>query len=185
MTAIDSTFIRGRGDYHNLLAVKKAGCVYALTYHFANRFLSRGDRTVDQMVQAARSGKQNIIEGASASRTSRETEIKLYNVAIASLDELKADYEDYLELRGLARWDSDKTRQVREYCKCNNDSAHYLEIAPRRDDTTLANLCIILIFQAQALTLGLLEKAKRNFKQEGGIREEMSRTRRNYRDNNR
>ncbi|MDE6819058.1 MAG: four helix bundle protein, partial [Muribaculaceae bacterium] len=95
-------FIKSKGDYRQLIVFKKAECIYDLTFHFAHRFLSRSDRTIDQMVQAARSGKQNIIEGSSASLTSRETEIKLFNVAKASLEELLADYEDYLRNRGLS-----------------------------------------------------------------------------------
>ena len=88
---IDKDFIKAKGDYRNLIVYKKAECIYALSFHFAHRFLARGDRTVDQMVQAARSGKQNIIEGSEASTTSRETEIKHFNVAKASFDELLSD----------------------------------------------------------------------------------------------
>ncbi len=90
-----------RGDYHTLLSYQKASVIYEITYRFCRRFLSRGDRTIDQMVQAARSGKQNIIEGSKAATTSKETEIKLTNVARASLEELLEDYRDYLSARNL------------------------------------------------------------------------------------
>ena len=178
---VDSDFIKPKGDYHNLIVYKKAECIYAITYHFAHRFLSKGDRTIDQMVQAARSGKQNIIEGSAASVTSRETEIKLFNVAKASLDELLADYEDYILTREIAKWDNAKTAQVREFCKKHNDAREYQKIAPLRDDATLANLCITLIHQEIYLLIRLIERAKADFKQLGGIREEMSRTRKAWR----
>lgn len=171
-------FLKGKGDYHNLIAYKKAECIYALTYHFAHRFLAKSDRTVDQMVQAARSGKQNIVEGASAAATSRETELKLFNVARASLDELLADYEDYLLLRQLPRWDSEKERKVREYCKTHNNATEFLTVAEKRDDVTLANLQITMIRQTQYLLLRLINRAKEDFLRTGGIREEMSRARR-------
>lgn len=184
MLQIDRDFIKPKGDYRNLIVYKKAECIYALSYHFAHRFLGRGDRTVDQMIQAARSGKQNIIEGSAASVTSRETEIKLFNVAKASFDELLADYEDYVLTRGIARWDADKVMRVREYCKVHFDAAEYLNIAPTRDDATLANLCITMIHQELYLLIKLIERAKRDFKENGGIREEMSRARREWREKN-
>src|SRR6202007_3171034 len=93
------------GNYSELLSYEKAEIVYDLTFHFCQRFLSRGDRTIDQMVQAARSGKQNIAEGSKASGTSKETEIKLTNVARASLEELLVDYEDFLRVRDFRLWE--------------------------------------------------------------------------------
>lgn len=126
-----TTFLKPKGDYRSLIVYRKAECIYDLTYHFAHRFLDRGDRTIDQMVQAARSGKQNIIEGSSASTTSRETEIKLFNVARASFDELLADYDDYMRVRGIRPWENEKQNSVREFCRTHNDSALYRQIAPR------------------------------------------------------
>ena len=87
-------FLPLKGNYRNLIAYQKAECIYDITFYFAHHFLEKGDRTVDQMIQAARSGKQNIAEGSAASTTSSETEIKLMNVAKASLQELLLDYED-------------------------------------------------------------------------------------------
>lgn len=174
-------FLKPKGDYRGLIVYKKAECIYDLTFHFASKYLRKGDRTVDQMIQAARSGKQNIIEGSSASTTSRETEIKLFNVAKASFDELLADYEDYLRVRGFELWKEDKQREVREFCRHHNDSTFYRKIAPLRDDSTLANLCITIIHQEIFLLLKLIEKAKKDFLINGGIREEMSRARREYR----
>src|SRR6516225_6175107 len=100
-------FIPPHGNYRKLLSYQKAEVVYDLTFRFCQRFLSKGDRTVDQMVQAARSGKQNIAEGCKASGTSKETEIKLTNVARASLEELLVDYRDFLRVRDLPLWDKD------------------------------------------------------------------------------
>src|ERR1700722_12037239 len=100
-------FIPPYGNYQELLSYQKAEVVYDLTYRFCQRFLNRGDRTIDQMVQAARSGKQNIAEGSQASGTSKETEIKLTNVARASLEELLVDYRDFLRVRDLRLWEKD------------------------------------------------------------------------------
>ena len=81
---METPFLPQKGNYRNLIAYQKAECIYDITYYFAHHFLERNDRTIDQMVQAARSGKQNIAEGCAASTTSAETELKLVNVARAS-----------------------------------------------------------------------------------------------------
>jgi four helix bundle protein len=109
-------FIPPHGNYRMLLSYQKAEVVYDLTYRFCQRFLNKKDRTVDQMVQAARSGKQNIAEGSQASGTSKEMEIKLTNVARASLEELLVDYQDFLRVRDFAVWlkDSKEARYVRK-----------------------------------------------------------------------
>src|SRR5438034_4187794 len=111
----ESGFIPAHGSYRDLLTYQKSEIVFDLTCRFCQRFLSKGDRTIDQMIQAARSGKQNIAEGCRASRTSTETEIKLTNVARASLEELLADYEDFLRVRDLKQWpkDWDEARYAR------------------------------------------------------------------------
>ena len=178
---MNNEFIKSKGDYRSLIVFKKAECIYDITYHFAHRFLLKGDRTIDQMIQAARSGKQNIIEGSAASKTSRETEIKLFNVAKASLDELLADYEDYMRVRNLNVWPEQKQKEVRNFCRNNNESSLYRKIAPKRDDETLANLVITLIHQEQYLLVRLIERAKQDFLEHGGIREEMTRARLEYR----
>lgn len=102
---MESKFLRQKGNYRDLIAFKKAECIYDITYYFAHKFLQVGDRTIDQMIQAARSGRQNIAEGCEAGTTSAESEIKLINVAKASLQELLLDYEDYLRVRNLRKWD--------------------------------------------------------------------------------
>lgn len=92
-----TTFLKQRGGYRKLHVYQVTEIIYDITYYFTQHFLKIGDRTVDQMLQAARSGKQNIAEGSEAATTSIETEIKLTNVAKASLEELLIDYEDYFE----------------------------------------------------------------------------------------
>lgn len=182
----DKGFIRQDNNYRTLKAFQKAECVYDVTYYFANKFLSKGDRTIDQMVQAARSGKQNLAEGNIDGVTSKEMEIKLTNVNRASLHELLLDYEDYLRVRGLEQWPYDDPRcvQTRAFCKKHLDSAVYREKIKDRSDETIANIAITLIHQCDVLIRGLIEWQKRNFLENGGIKEEMYRARKAYRDNN-
>ena len=178
-----SEFIPHKGYYRNLIVYQISEIIYDITYVFTQRFLQRGDRTIDQMVQAARSGKQNIAEGSSAGTTSKETEIKLTNVAKASLQELLLDYEDYL--RDLEIWDkeSEKALITRKICATNRDSAYYREAVKIRSDETVANIAIILIHQADTLLKKLINRQKQDFLQQGGIREQMSQARKSYRTN--
>ncbi len=179
-------FIRQDNNYRTLKAFRKAECVYDVTYYFANKFLQKGDRTIDQMVQAARSGKQNLAEGNIDGVTSKEMELKLTNVNRASLHELLLDYEDYLRVRGLEQWPYNDPRcvQTREFCKRHLDSSVYREKIKDRSDETIANIAITLIHQCDVLIKGLIEWQKKNFLENGGIKEEMYRARKAYRDNN-
>lgn len=181
--SINRDFIPQRGNYKKLVAYQVTECIYDITYYFAHKFLSCGDRTIDQMVQAARSGKQNIAEGSAAATTSRETELKLTNVAKASLQELLIDYDDYLRVRELEQWptDSEKSQQTRRYCATHNDAASYRDAIKTRSDETVANIAITLIHQADFLLMNLIEHQKREFLSNGGIREEMTRARINER----
>src|SRR5438477_4886899 len=104
-----------RGDYQTLHSFQKAEVIYDLTFRFAHKYLSKGDRTVDQMIQSARSGKKNILEGSKAALTSKETEIKLTNVGRASLEELLDDYKDYLRARDLPM--RSEERRVGKECR--------------------------------------------------------------------
>lgn len=157
--------------------------MYLCTFYFAHRFLSGGDRTIDQMIQAARSGKQNIAEGSAAASTSRETEIKLTNVAKASMQELLIDYEDYLRVRGLKRWEKDDPRyeQTRRFCSTHDSVSDYTCRIAERTDEVIANVAIILIYQLDYLLFRQIEAQKKAFLEQGGIREEMSRARRKQR----
>lgn len=120
--------LKPRGDYRTLLSFQKAEVVYDVTFRFSQKYLSRGDRTVDQMIQSARSCKQNILEGGNAGTTSKETEIQLTNVARASLEELLADYHDFLRVRDLRLWSKDckGVRIARRRCSFVNwdDNRH-------------------------------------------------------------
>lgn len=137
------------------------------------------------MIQAAHSGKQNIAEGCAASTTSKESEIKLTNVAKASFQELLVDYEDYLRVRGLEQWKDDDNRfvQARIVCAKHNDSAYYREAIEQRRDETIANIAIILLKQEDYLLFKYIERLKDNFLKFGGIKEQMTRARLEYRKN--
>lgn len=176
-------FIRQKGNYEELLCYKKSMCVYDVTYYFAHKYLCIGDRTIDQMIQAARSGKQNIVEGCSASTTSAEMEIKLLNVAKASLQELLEDYKDYLRVRGLQLWDesSEKHEQARRACAVHNETDYYQNAIKERSDETIANIAIILIRQTDYLLKRYFDRIKQDFLENGGIKEEMTRGRLQWR----
>src|SRR5438270_597043 len=138
-----SGFIPAHGGYRNLLSYRKAEIVYDVTFRFCERFLRRGDRTIDQMVQAARSGKQNIAEGSMAAGTSKEAEIKLTNVARASLEELLIDFEDYPRVRDLALWDKNG-REATFVRKMGKDPEatpeDFRAFCQARNDEVVANL---------------------------------------------
>lgn len=164
------------GGYKKLIVYRKSDVVYEGTVTFCRRFLpARGDRTVDQMTQAARSCKQNIAEGSSASGTSKETEIKLTNVARATLDELKEDYLDFLKSRGLAEWPASDERAVfaRAFAKAHNDWADWREIFETRPAETLANLMLTLCSQTSYMLGKMIERQEADFKAFGGVRERM------------
>ena len=164
------------GGYKKLLVYRKSDVVYEGTVVFCRRFLPpRGDRTVDQMVQAARSCKQNIAEGSSASGTSKETEIKLTNVARATLDELMEDYLDYLKRNNLAEWSADDQRAsfARDYAKKHNDWSDWQEIFETRPAETLANLMLTICNQTSYMLGRMIERQEADFKKFGGVRERM------------
>lgn len=183
---MENRFLAQRGDYRKLIVYQKAECIYDITYFFAHKFLDGKDRTVDQMIQAARSGKQNIAEGSAASVTSKETEIKLTNVAKASFKELIEDYCDYLRVRRLSLWDvnSEKAIKTRQACSLHNDSEYYRKAIEVRSDETIANIAITLLHQEDAMLRKLIERQKAEFIKNGGIKEEMYKARTEWRKNN-
>ena len=183
----DKNFLRQDNNYRTLIAFQKAECIYDVTFYFAHRFLQRGDRTIDQMIQAARSGKQNLAEGNIDGITSREMELKLTNVNRASLHELLLDYEDYLRVRNLEQWAFNDPRcvQTRAFCRSHLDSAIYRKKIQERSDETIANIAITLIHQCDVLIRGLIEWIKRDFKENGGIREELYNARKEWQKNHR
>ena len=178
-----TTFLPQHGHYRNLRVYQVTEIIYDITYHFTQHYLEKGDRTVDQMIQAARSGKQNISEGNQAAATSSETEIKLTNVAKASLEELLNDYEDYLRVRNLPQWDARHPRyeKMRQYARSRQIQQDYAANIQRMNDEELANLCITLIHQATYMLHKLLATMQTRFVTEGGIKERMYQTRLNYR----
>jgi len=182
---MQTTFLQNNGGYRKLRVYKVAEIIYDITFYFTQNYLNHGDRTIDQMLQSARSGKQNIAEGSKASTTSRETEIKLTNVAKASLEELLIDYEDYLRTRQLTQWDTNHPRYapMREYAKGNRIENEYNNLLQKLDDEEIANLCITLINQATYMLRKLIEKQQQQFLQNGGIREQMTKARVEYRKN--
>lgn len=164
------------GGYRNLIVYRKSEVVYQGTVVFCRRFLPlRGDRTVDQMTQAARSCKQNIAEGSAASGTSKETEIKLTNVARATLDELLEDYLDYLKAHGAEEWPADDKRKTaaRDFSSKNNDWDAWREIIESRPAETVCNLMIIVIQQVKYMLDKMIARQEEDFKQFGGVRERM------------
>jgi len=173
-------FIPKHGGYQNLLSYKKALIVYDATVFFCDRFIDKRSRTHDQMVQAARSGKQNIIEGSMASATSKETEIKLTNVARASLEELLEDYRDFLRTRGLALWDKNSREAlfVRKMGASKDASYEtYKTYIESRPPEVVANIIICLIHQTNYLLDQQIRQLEQAFLKEGGLRERMTRAR--------
>ena len=158
---------------------RKTEVIYDLTYYFCKKYLKLGDRTIDQMVQAARSGKQNIVEGNEVAETSAETMLKLLGVARGSLQELLIDYEDYLRVRNLRLWadDSKEVDAMRKLGIEHEDSAFFLELAQTRSDEVVANMVIVLIYQADVLLNGYLNRKYNDFLREGGFREKLTRER--------
>ena len=170
--------------WKELYFYRKSDAIYQLTVEFCHRFLpTHGDRTVDQMVQAARSGKQNIVEGCEDGQTSSEMEIKLMNVARGSLQELRADYQDYLNTRHLTPWTSESPRQqrLRDFCHSHNDYSDYAPFVEKMNDEEMANLLLTLCHQTDKMMCAYIEKLEKVFVTEGGIKERMYAARTGYR----
>ncbi|MCF7913050.1 MAG: four helix bundle suffix domain-containing protein [Candidatus Cloacimonetes bacterium] len=173
-------FLSKKGNYRELLSYKKSLLIYDATYCFCQRFLDKYDRTIDQMVQAARSGKQNIIEGAKAAMTSTATELKLTNVARASLEELLEDYLDFIRVRNLRLWrkDSKEALYVRKLAYQPNESYDtYREFLETRSSEVCANIIICLIHQCNYLLNQQIRRLEDDFIKSGGIREQMYKAR--------
>lgn len=170
--------IKRQGDYHNLICYRKAELLFDITYHFAHTAFTKGDSTIDQMVQAARSGKQNIVEGNADIETSLEMGIKLLNVAKASFMELLSDYEDFLRVNGFRQWETTSKEYIAmRKLGVDGDNTHILTIAQSRPLDTVANMAIILIKQEDYLLHQLLKSLSNRFMEEGGFKERMHRLR--------
>jgi four helix bundle suffix protein len=173
-------FIPAHGGYAKLLSYKKAEIVFDATVRFTSRFLERRDRTVDQMVQAARSGKQNIAEASMASGTSKETEIKLTNVARASLEELLIDYRDFLRVRGLKEWEPTHPYAQRlRHLNCQPDASYttFQKGIEHPNPEIAANVIAGLIRIATYLLAQQIRRLEKDFLLQGGLRERMTKAR--------
>ena len=169
--------LRPQTNWENLYFYQKTVVLYQMTYVFCRRFLpAHGDRTVDQMVQAARSGKQNIVEGFADGVTSTEMELKLLNVARASLKELKEDYIDYLRSRGLALWGAKHPRYdgLLKFCRAHNKLADYEPFFEKWTDEELANCANTLCHMVDKMMATHLKQKESDFTENGGIRERMT-----------
>ena len=174
--------LRPSGGYRKLRSFQAATVIYDATVAFCARFLDKRSRTVDQMVQAARSGRQNIAEGSRASATSSQTELRLVNVARASLDELLLDYEDFLRQRGKRQWDKNdrEAREVRAIGRAQGpdpvepDSAAYAAWLSHADPAVVANTVICLIHQANYLLDQQIAALERDFIHKGGYSEHLA-----------
>ncbi|MCK9638863.1 MAG: four helix bundle suffix domain-containing protein [Prolixibacteraceae bacterium] len=173
-------FIPKHGGYKRLLSYQKAEAIYDGTRYFCKKYFQRYDRTIDQMVQAARSGKQNIVEGSMASGTSKEMEIKLTNVARASLEELLDDYKDFLRDRKLQIWNKQHPYYPQLHKRITTPNANYATYQKgieSPDPEVSANVLIGLINLTSYLLAKQIKSLEDEFLHSGGLRERMSKAR--------
>lgn len=184
----DNKRLRPSGGYRRLRSFQVATIIYDATVLFCERFLDKRSRTVDQMVQAARSGRQNIAEGSRAAATSSQTELRLVNVARASLDELLLDYEDYLRQRGKRQWHKDdpealavravgRQQDQKESLDYSDPAVHWKAYATwltNDDSAIVANTIICLIHQTNYLLDQQITALERQFIAEGGYSEQLA-----------
>lgn len=176
--------LRRQKPWRKAYYYQKADVLYQLTYRFCKRFLrSYGDRTVDQMVQAARAGKQNIIEGTEDGETSTEMNIQLLNVARSSLQELRGDYRDYLLSRNLTIWTKEHPRyqNMQDFCRQHNLVEDYQPYFQKWSDEEMANTALTLCYMTDSLLHRALKKLEEEFITQGGIKERMYAARTGYR----
>lgn len=176
--------LREGTDWRQLHFYHKTDALYQMTFVFCRRFLPpHGDRTVDQMVQAARSGKQNIVEGAEDGKASTEMELRLLNVARSSLQELREDYEDFLKTRGLAIWTDAHPRYgaLLAFCRSHNAAADYAPYWERWTAEEFCNTALTLCHITDRMMTSYLARLERAFVEQGGIKERMYAARTGYR----
>ena len=172
-----ASVLRKRVVYTELRFYQRSDVLYQLTQVFCQRYLPRyGDRTVDQMVQAARSTKQNIAEGSTDGLTSTETELKLLGTARGSNQELLEDYQDYLKRKGMTEWFGTNERfdRLHEFCREHSQWEDYKPLLAKMNDEELANMAVCLCHQVDAAMTKYIERKDREFTTEGGIRERMT-----------
>jgi four helix bundle suffix protein len=181
-----SGFIPAHGGYEKLLSYQKALVVYDATLHFCGRFIDKRSRTHDQMVQAARSGKQNILEGSEASGLSKETEIKLTGVAKASQKELLEDYRDFMRNRGIEEWAPDHpyARRLRQLIRTPGAKYQTFKKGIEHSNPAIAANVIAGLIKVTCYLLDKqIRRLERDFVKEGGLRERMTRARLGNRSN--
>lgn len=172
--------LRRFGEYRTLYFYRKSKVIYDLTFHFCDRFVTEyHDRTKDQMVQAARSGKQNFVEGMQDGQADIEKALFLMTIGQGSLQELLEDYEDYLRTRQLPKWTKEHSRYQRlvDFCKQRNDIEDYKELFSRMSDEELANMALTLIHQTDYLLDKFLKKIEQEYIATGGTKEMQKRIR--------
>lgn len=173
-------FIPPHGGYQTLLSCHKALVVFQATVYFCGRFVGKKSRTYDQMIQAARSGKQNILEGSQASGTSKETEIKLTGVARSSQEELLEDYRDFMRERRIEEWDKEH-RYARRLSRLNRTPGANYDTFKKGVEHPDPAICVNVIAGLIKVTCYLpdqqLRRLERDFLKEGGVRERMTRAR--------
>ena len=177
-------FLRKSANWKNLYFYQKAETLYQLTFVFCERFLNKHiDRTVDQMVQSARSGKQNIVEGSEDGKTSTEMEVSLLNVARSSIGELKEDYKDFITSRKITLWNENHPRfaNMQEFTKKNNSLEQYEDYFYKWTAEEMANIGLTLCYQVDAMMFSYLKKLESEFVSQGGIKERMHAARTGYR----
>lgn len=180
MTQQPQKFLPIHGGFQKLFSYQKAEIIYDATVYFTNRFFKKNDRTIDQMIQAARSGKQNIAEGSVASATSKEMEIKLTNVARASQFELLIDYQDFLRTRNLPEWSLKHpyAKRLQELNRLPNPTYNtYKKGIEHPNPEISANVIIGLIKVTCCLLERQLAFLEKDFLEHGGIKERMTQAR--------
>jgi len=178
--------LKKQTNWKTLWFYQKTVVLYQMTYVFTRRFLPKyGDRTVDQMVQAARSGKQNIVEGSADGVTSMEMELKLLNVARASIQELLEDYEDYIISHRLVKWTKTHPRfnGLLAFCRNHNFLLDYEPYFNKWTNEEMCNVGISLCRMVDKMMMTYQKNKEIEFIKEGGIRERMAAARLNYKNN--
>lgn len=177
---LNSKLIDPHGGYRKLKSYQTAEIIYDATIIFCNRFIDRRSRTHDQMIQAARSGKQNIAEASVASGTSKKNELKLLGIARASLEELLLDYQDFLRQKNLPLWEKEhpQAQSIRKLAwEKNRSYKTYRTYIEDASPEVAANTMICLVHQANYLLDRQLRQLERRFLEEGGFTEKLYQTR--------
>lgn len=175
---MNGDFIKRRNNYKHLLCYKKAEILYDITYYFVSKYIDNSDRTQDQMLQAVRSCKQNIVEGYSLSSTSTLSAIRLMNVAKSSLLELLADYEDYLRVRSFRQWEIDSKEFIcmQNIGRTKNDNEYYKNLISTRASDVIANIAIILIKQEDYLLFKFIKSLCQRYATEKNLSNQLKHT---------